>query len=102
VQRLPVRIGLDPQELEKHPLRIGLSMNADVSIKDENGGQLAAAPNTVYQTDVFAKYGDQADAEIARIIEANEGSSGPGTGGSQKTSKDNVQPASKQDLAKLM
>jgi membrane fusion protein (multidrug efflux system) len=102
VQRLPVRIGLDPQELEKHPLRIGLSMNADVSIKDENGGQLAATPNTVYQTDVFAKYGDQADAEIARIIEANEGSSGPGTGGSQKTSKDNAQPASKQDLAKLM
>ncbi|MEA3111066.1 MAG: rane fusion protein multidrug efflux system, partial [Caballeronia sp.] len=102
VQRLPVRIGLDPQELEKHPLRIGLSMNVDVTIKDENGGQLGAAPNTVYQTDVFAKYGDQADAEIARIIEANEGTSGPGTGGPQKTSKENVQPATKQDLAKLM
>jgi len=102
VQRLPVRIGLDPQELEKHPLRIGLSMNVDVTIKDENGGQLGTAPNTVYQTDVFAKYGDQADAEIARIIEANEGASGPGTAGSQKTSKENVQPASKQDLAKLM
>jgi membrane fusion protein (multidrug efflux system) len=56
----------------------------------------------VYQTDVFAKYGDQADAEIARIIEANEGSSGTGTGGAQKSSKENVQPASKQDLAKLM
>jgi membrane fusion protein (multidrug efflux system) len=79
-------------------------MNVDVTIKDENGGQLGTAPNTVYQTDVFAKYGDQADAEIARIIEANEGTSGPGTGtgGSQKTSKDNVQPATKQDLAKLM
>ena len=102
VQRLPVRIGLDPQELEKHPLRIGLSMNVDVTIKDENGGQLGTAPNTVYQTDVFAKYGDQADAEIARIIEANEGSSGTGTGGAQKSSKENVQPASKQDLAKLM
>jgi membrane fusion protein (multidrug efflux system) len=104
VQRLPVRIALDPQELEKHPLRIGLSMNVDVTIKDENGGQLGAAPNTVYQTDVFAKYGDQADAEIARIIEANEGASGPGTGAgnAQKTSKDSVQPATKQDLAKLM
>ena len=30
VQRLPVRIELDPQELEAHPLRIGLSMHADV------------------------------------------------------------------------
>jgi membrane fusion protein (multidrug efflux system) len=28
VQRLPVRIRLDPQELEQHPLRVGLSMNA--------------------------------------------------------------------------
>jgi membrane fusion protein, multidrug efflux system len=28
VQRLPVRIALDPKELEQHPLRVGLSMNA--------------------------------------------------------------------------
>ena len=35
VQRLPVRIGLDPRELERHPLRVGLSMNAkiDVSVR---------------------------------------------------------------------
>jgi membrane fusion protein (multidrug efflux system) len=86
VQRLPVRIGLDPQELEKHPLRIGLSMNVDVTIKNDQGGQLGPAQNTVYQTDVFAKYGDQADAEIARIIQTNEGTSGPGLGGAAKTS----------------
>jgi membrane fusion protein (multidrug efflux system) len=78
VQRLPVRIGLDPQELEKHPLRIGLSMAVDVTIKNDQGGQLGTAPNTVYQTDVFARYGEQADAEIARIIQKNEGSAGPG------------------------
>ncbi|WP_111859993.1 HlyD family efflux transporter periplasmic adaptor subunit [Acinetobacter sp. CFCC 10889] len=30
VQRLPVRIQLDPKELAKHPLRVGLSMNAEV------------------------------------------------------------------------
>jgi membrane fusion protein (multidrug efflux system) len=78
VQRLPVRIGLDPQELEKHPLRIGLSTNVDVTIKNDQGGQLGAAPNTIYQTDVYAKYGDQADAEIARIIQQNEGTAGPG------------------------
>jgi membrane fusion protein (multidrug efflux system) len=35
VQRLPVRIALDPQELEKHPLRIGLSMNVDVNVKEQ-------------------------------------------------------------------
>jgi membrane fusion protein, multidrug efflux system len=32
VQRLPVRIRLDPRELRDHPLRVGLSMNVDVDI----------------------------------------------------------------------
>nr|WP_143266547.1 HlyD family efflux transporter periplasmic adaptor subunit [Paraburkholderia caledonica] len=95
VQRLPVRIALDPQELEKHPLRIGLSMQADVSIKDENGGQLGNAQNTVYQTDVFAKYGDEADAEIARIIAEN---AGPNAGTHKAAQSGSSKPAS----AKLM
>ncbi|MBB3259554.1 membrane fusion protein (multidrug efflux system) [Paraburkholderia bannensis] len=73
VQRLPVRIALDPADLEKHPLRIGLSMQVDVNIKDDTGSQLGNAQNTVYQTNVFEKYGDEADAEIARIIAENAG-----------------------------
>ncbi|WP_321876292.1 EmrA/EmrK family multidrug efflux transporter periplasmic adaptor subunit [Paraburkholderia bannensis] len=73
VQRLPVRIALDPADLEKHPLRIGLSMQVDVNIKDDTGTQLGNAQNTVYQTNVFEKYGDEADAEIARIISENAG-----------------------------
>jgi membrane fusion protein (multidrug efflux system) len=32
VQRLPVRIKLDPAELATHPLRVGLSMNVDVDV----------------------------------------------------------------------
>jgi membrane fusion protein (multidrug efflux system) len=32
VQRLPVRIALDPAELKEHPLRVGLSMNVDVDV----------------------------------------------------------------------
>jgi membrane fusion protein (multidrug efflux system) len=32
VQRLPVRITLDPKELAAHPLRVGLSMNATVDL----------------------------------------------------------------------
>lgn len=73
VQRLPVRIALDPQELRAHPLRIGLSMQADVDIKNDTGNQLGNAQNTVYQTNVFDKYGANADAEIARIIAENAG-----------------------------
>jgi membrane fusion protein (multidrug efflux system) len=30
VQRVPVRIALDPEELKKHPLRVGLSMKATI------------------------------------------------------------------------
>jgi membrane fusion protein (multidrug efflux system) len=32
VQRLPVRIALDPRELAGHPLRVGLSMDATVDV----------------------------------------------------------------------
>ncbi|MER8076941.1 EmrA/EmrK family multidrug efflux transporter periplasmic adaptor subunit [Acinetobacter pittii] len=32
VQRLPVRIALDPKELAEHPLRVGLSMEAKVDL----------------------------------------------------------------------
>ncbi|SEK14597.1 membrane fusion protein, multidrug efflux system, partial [Paraburkholderia tropica] len=34
---------------------------------------LGNAQNTVYETNVFEKYGDEADAEIARIISQNAG-----------------------------
>ena len=32
VQRIPVRISLDPRELARHPLRVGLSMHADIDV----------------------------------------------------------------------
>ncbi|MDQ8934861.1 HlyD family secretion protein [Acinetobacter rudis] len=35
VQRLPVRIQLDPKELEQHPLRVGLSMDATIDLKSK-------------------------------------------------------------------
>ncbi|MCG5074055.1 EmrA/EmrK family multidrug efflux transporter periplasmic adaptor subunit [Paraburkholderia tagetis] len=86
VQRLPVRIALDPKELQEHPLRIGLSMQVDVNIKNDSGSQLGNAQNTVYQTDVFAKYGDEADAEIARIIAENAGQNGNQSAGKAQVS----------------
>jgi membrane fusion protein (multidrug efflux system) len=85
VQRLPVRIALDPNELNRNPLRIGLSMQVEVSIKDESGTQLATGPTSNYQTDVFAKYGAQADAEIQRVIEANMGGAASTVSGNART-----------------
>jgi len=34
VQRLPVRVALDPKELASHPLRVGLSMEATIDVSD--------------------------------------------------------------------
>jgi membrane fusion protein (multidrug efflux system) len=36
VQRLPVRIKLDPKELEANPLKVGLSMNAEIDTRGQN------------------------------------------------------------------
>ena len=35
VQRLPLRIELDPQELKAHPLRVGLSMDVELDLSDK-------------------------------------------------------------------
>jgi membrane fusion protein (multidrug efflux system) len=35
VQRVPVRISLDPKELAKHPLRVGLSMEAEIDVSEK-------------------------------------------------------------------
>ncbi|PIT62669.1 hemolysin D [Snodgrassella alvi] len=43
VQRVPVRIALDPKELAAHPLRVGLSMDVEVNTRNQNGQDLTAA-----------------------------------------------------------
>ena len=72
VQRVPVRIALDPQELADHPLRVGLSVTASVSIKDTSGPQMTAQ---VGSGSTRADLGDdanaKADAVIARILVEN-------------------------------
>ncbi|MFM2342353.1 MAG: hypothetical protein RLZZ592_2006, partial [Pseudomonadota bacterium] len=75
VQRVPVRIALDPKQLAAHPLRLGLSMTASVDVRDTGGPTLAAAPRTtpVAQTAVFDVLTAEADAEVARIIAVHGG-----------------------------
>ncbi|PUA19221.1 HlyD family efflux transporter periplasmic adaptor subunit [Glaciimonas sp. PCH181] len=78
VQRIPVRITLDPKDLETHPLRIGVSMDVKVDIAKTEGTSLtagsAARTTPAYKTDVFDKSGEEADAIISRIIAANNAS----------------------------
>jgi len=75
VQRVPVKIALQREELEKHPLRIGLSTTTLVDTRDRKGLVLAAEPvsdihenTTSYQQDLKA-----ADEAAAAIIQANSG-----------------------------
>ncbi|MDR5823797.1 MULTISPECIES: HlyD family efflux transporter periplasmic adaptor subunit [unclassified Caballeronia] len=76
VQRLAVRIGIPAEELRKHPLRVGLSMNADVDVKNTSGAQVSTMPvlaaGAADRTDVFARYGEEAEAAIARIVDHNK------------------------------
>ena len=73
VQRIPVRIALDPAEVLAHPLRIGLSTTATVNIRGE--GQALTAVASDYQTNVYHDMGKQADEIVARIIRDNAGTS---------------------------
>lgn len=75
VQRVPVRIALDPKELDKHPLRIGLSTEVVVDTGNRDGKVLAQAPasGAVAQTAVYAKDLARAEHEADAIIRANLG-----------------------------
>ncbi|GAB3628488.1 hemolysin D [Pandoraea terrae] len=74
VQRLPVRIALDADQLKQHPLRVGLSMQAKVNVRSTEGKELAEAPAMpVYSTEVYDKIGHDADEIVARIISENAG-----------------------------
>ena len=73
VQRVPVRVVLDPQELREHPLRIGLSMTASVDVENDGGEQLAQAPREqpVLSTAAFDIDPAPIRATIAQLIKDN-------------------------------
>jgi membrane fusion protein (multidrug efflux system) len=73
VQRVPVRIALDPDELTKHPLRIGLSTVATVDVRNDSGVQLAAAAHGPPVLSTHAYDIDRAEitARIAQIVHDN-------------------------------
>jgi membrane fusion protein (multidrug efflux system) len=74
VQRVPVRIALDPRELRDHPLRVGLSVKAKVNITDASGPMVSTRIGAGTMT---ADAGDgnraEIDALIAQIVRANSG-----------------------------
>jgi len=75
VQRVPVRIAFDAQELEKYPLRVGLSTEVKVDTHDRNGAVLAqaTASKAIAQTDVYTSDTAAADSAADAIVQANLG-----------------------------
>ena len=71
VQRVPVRIALDPADLKEHPLRIGLSTSVRVDVRDQSGPLVSSAPPTVMRNEAGEDTTAGADALITRILAAN-------------------------------
>ena len=72
VQRLPVRIQLDRNELLQHPLRLGLSMRVTVDTHQRDGIVLAALPMAKpFSTPVYDPGDDPLEGVIDGIIKAN-------------------------------
>jgi len=75
VQRLPVRIELDPQQVAQHPLRIGLSTLVKVDTQNTDGRVLAdnVRKTPAYESNALALDLAPANQLIADIIRANAG-----------------------------
>jgi membrane fusion protein, multidrug efflux system len=74
IQRVPVRIFLDDtNELEEHPLRIGLSMRVTVDTADHSGAALTQVPSTnaVYATDIYSNEWMQANELVQSLVATN-------------------------------
>ncbi len=75
VQRVPVRVEIDPQQLAAHPLRVGLSMEAEVDVADPKGQPLTAVSANPRSNSTGVFDGEQAEADrlVRDIIAANIG-----------------------------
>ncbi|MEI7264263.1 multidrug efflux MFS transporter periplasmic adaptor subunit EmrA [Pectobacterium carotovorum] len=75
VQRLPVRIEIDPKQIADHPLRIGLSALVNVDTANTEGSALAETSRTTpaYQSDALTLDLMPVNQEISAIIQANAG-----------------------------
>ncbi len=78
VQRVPVRIHINADELAQHPLRVGLSTTVDVNLRDQSGPVLAQQPpqQASFTTHVYAQQLADAEAMITRLIDSNSAAPG--------------------------
>jgi len=76
VQRVPVRIRIDPSDLKAHPLRVSLSVDVTVDVRDQSGPAIAAnAQPRAFEEQAIPNDGRAVNALIAKIIADNSGPS---------------------------
>lgn len=70
VQRLPVRISLDPELVQKYPIRLGITAEVEVDITNQDLPMLAVTPLTepIATTKVFEISFDEAEQAIQAIL----------------------------------
>lgn len=73
VQRLPVRVAIDAEDLRKHPLRIGLSTDVTIDTHDRDGRVLSdkVRDKPLATTNVYQEEMGEADQRAMEIIRAN-------------------------------
>ena len=71
VQRVPVRIALDPKELREHPLRVGLSVSASVDVHDTSGPVVSSRTLSGDMRGQAVDTDAEADRIVARILAEN-------------------------------
>jgi membrane fusion protein (multidrug efflux system) len=77
IQRVPVRISIDPEEIKKNPLMLGLSTRVSVDVHDISGKTLAERPTCepIYTTPIYAMQLENMallDPLIDELIEKNK------------------------------
>ena len=76
IQRVPIRVSIDPEEIREHPLLLGLSMRVAVDIRDTAGNMLSETPTfkPIYTTQIYDRQMEEMesiDPWIESIINEN-------------------------------
>ncbi len=74
VQRVPVRITLDPKEIQTHPLQVGSSMSITVDLHKQDGGflkRVTSKDENKLNYKLYDNSDNEAKALVKEIIEQN-------------------------------
>jgi len=71
VQRIPIRISLDPKELAAHPLRVGISTTVDIDVANATGPVVSTSVRGTPSPGFDFEEDPATESRIAQIIAAN-------------------------------